>query len=446
MIFIVLIVVVAQTLVSGATIKVPDDLPSIQRAVDRARPGDTVVIRPGVYHELVVIPKPLTLMGASETQPTAPGGSLLPSLEGCPVTGCSEPVIIGPPGGPAVEIRSDNVILKGLRFEAVDTCLVLESADQVSVNDDIFGDCRICIAGFDTVGTNIGGNSFIQCRKTALQLTSTTDAQIMSNHFQGGLTGIRGDGITRWHLEKNRFQDLSVVANLNGMVDSVIKNNTLMNCTLGYLVISSRNTTISGDSLENSAQYLFFLNSFSTEVTIAKYGNATTISKDMGSSSVYQINRVTLTGNNFAFSLFPQTRTEGYQTLGDHIHVTLLDTPGAEQASVKLETQEDLRDWKGIDPFTFGFYRIDGKRPLFTGSTYVTGNLIRTSTTLKDSADGTYALMAKRRVPFESTIEGIALVIVIIAAAAGFALHRRRISRIKRETRELQAPRISTIK
>jgi len=441
-----LFVVVAGSPAFGATVEVRDEMQGIQKAVDRARPGDTVIIRPGVYHERVVISKSLTLMGASESNPTDIGGSLLPSLEGCPMTGCSPPVIIAPPGGPAVEIRSDNVTLKGIRLEATDTCLVLESADQVSVNDDTFGDCRICIAGFDTVGTRIDGNSFAQCRKAALQLISSSDVRVTANRFLGGLTGIRGDGITRYYLEGNRFQSLAVVANLDSVVDSVIGSNTLINCTLGYLIISSRNTTIRSDTLENATQYLFLLNSISTDVTIEAYDNATTISKDIDSSTTYHYGKVTITGTNYAFSFSPPTPVVGYRTEGDHIHISIFGTPGSQMPNVRLEAEDDLQKWGNIDPLTFGFYRVDGKRPLFTSTTYVTGNLMRTSAMLESPVDGTYALMAKRRVPFGITIEGIALVIVLIAAVTAFALHRRRLSRMKREMRERQTGSISTIK
>ena len=46
---------------SAATIYVPDDYATIQEAVGNAAPGDTVVVRDGVYTENVEVDKPLTL-------------------------------------------------------------------------------------------------------------------------------------------------------------------------------------------------------------------------------------------------------------------------------------------------------------------------------------------------------------------------------------------------
>lgn len=47
-----------------STLRVPQDYPTIQRAVDAARPGDLILISPGVYREEIVVTTPsLTLRG-----------------------------------------------------------------------------------------------------------------------------------------------------------------------------------------------------------------------------------------------------------------------------------------------------------------------------------------------------------------------------------------------
>jgi len=47
----------------SSTIRVPEDYPTIQAAVNAANPGDTVLVASGIYYEHVVVNKSLTLVG-----------------------------------------------------------------------------------------------------------------------------------------------------------------------------------------------------------------------------------------------------------------------------------------------------------------------------------------------------------------------------------------------
>ncbi|HID43216.1 MAG TPA: hypothetical protein EYP30_05460 [Archaeoglobaceae archaeon] len=46
---------------SALTIYVPDDYPTIQGAVDAANPGDTIIVRDGIYYENVMVDKSLNI-------------------------------------------------------------------------------------------------------------------------------------------------------------------------------------------------------------------------------------------------------------------------------------------------------------------------------------------------------------------------------------------------
>jgi parallel beta-helix repeat protein len=58
----------------GDVIKVPDDYPTIQAAIDAASPSATIIVKPGVYSEQLHINKPLTLMGEKGSSTTFAGG------------------------------------------------------------------------------------------------------------------------------------------------------------------------------------------------------------------------------------------------------------------------------------------------------------------------------------------------------------------------------------
>jgi parallel beta-helix repeat protein len=52
-----------QVMANSATIYVPDRYDTIQEAVNAANPGDTIIVRPGIYSENVFLNKTLTLIG-----------------------------------------------------------------------------------------------------------------------------------------------------------------------------------------------------------------------------------------------------------------------------------------------------------------------------------------------------------------------------------------------
>jgi plastocyanin len=59
----------------GDTVRVPEDAPTIQEAVDRAEPGGLILIAPGVYEESVVVTTPfLTIRGLSRNETILDGG------------------------------------------------------------------------------------------------------------------------------------------------------------------------------------------------------------------------------------------------------------------------------------------------------------------------------------------------------------------------------------
>jgi hypothetical protein len=60
---------------TGRTLVVPEDAPTIQTAVDAARPGDLVLVAPGVYREALRVTTPyLTIRGMDRNEVVLDGG------------------------------------------------------------------------------------------------------------------------------------------------------------------------------------------------------------------------------------------------------------------------------------------------------------------------------------------------------------------------------------
>ncbi|MER5867820.1 right-handed parallel beta-helix repeat-containing protein [Kitasatospora sp. NPDC002040] len=72
-------------------VRVPQDAPSIQRGVDAARPGDVVLVSPGVYRESVLLAKPRVVLRGADRNAVVVDGEFR-RVNGITVTGAESAV------------------------------------------------------------------------------------------------------------------------------------------------------------------------------------------------------------------------------------------------------------------------------------------------------------------------------------------------------------------
>jgi peptide/nickel transport system substrate-binding protein len=76
----------------GNIIRVPEDYPTVQEAIDAADEGATIIVAPGIYYESLVINKTVTIIGEPGSVPIFDGGgsgtwvTLLPGASGSTIT------------------------------------------------------------------------------------------------------------------------------------------------------------------------------------------------------------------------------------------------------------------------------------------------------------------------------------------------------------------------
>jgi hypothetical protein len=416
--------------VAAGSIQVPDQASTVQNAIRLAEPGDTIYVHGGLYQENLIIDKRVNLVGVTDTS----GGNAPPAVQvdpGFPLLTNLPPrllsyAVIAPQSGNAVYIRADGVRITDIVLISREECIDLGPYSNASIEGCLFGQCATGITGKGGDGLNIVGNRFQTSDHTGIDLTYTADTNVQSNVFFGGVAGIHGENIQRWSVQGNTFQDLLVAFSGNGMSDSVLQENILDNCTMGYTLLSSRNNLVQGDRFHNLTQYFLLLNSPAHFVTIGAGNSATLIARDLSSASTFRTSWLTLTGQNYAFSLTPPGSYAGYRSFGERVRISSEVNRTRDTDMVKIDAEADVRMWEDIDPFTFGIYRVDRGAPTFTGITYVSGQSIRTTSLLNASADGTYALLAKKKIPFGLTIEGITSAFLLIAALVALFLYRRR--------------------
>ncbi|MBU6398754.1 MAG: nitrous oxide reductase family maturation protein NosD [Verrucomicrobia bacterium] len=194
---------------------------SLARAIAEAHTGDTVVVDgPSVFHERVVIDKPLRLLGVGSPALDADG-------TGTPLT-----------------IAADNVEVRGLimRNGGADTGH-FDSGIMITGSRATVGDCRVEGGGF---GIYIRGAN--ECRleaNTTVGNTNVTPSQ-------------RGNGIQLWKTRRNRIVNNVITGTRDGAYfsyadENLIASNRIEHTRFGiHYMYSNRNRLVGNTLTANS--------------------------------------------------------------------------------------------------------------------------------------------------------------------------------------------------
>ncbi len=157
----------------GNIIRVPEDYPTVQEAIDAATPGATIIVTPSIYNETLVINKTLTIIGRPGSAPIFDGGG-------------SGIAIILLPGASGSTIA--NIVITNWN----QGIFIADSSD-CTIYDNIMsfmGDSGILLEG-DDAANNIIYNNVFQGNTIAINLTeSSTGNVIYCNIISGNTVGI----------------------------------------------------------------------------------------------------------------------------------------------------------------------------------------------------------------------------------------------------------------
>jgi parallel beta-helix repeat protein len=197
---------------------------SIQAAVNHASPGDTILIKPGVYHETVQIRKDgITLRGSGDFS----GGTVLEPPKSIPATLCNN--FFGPTGVCilAKEINKTGAVIQPVRDDTVTALRVsgfagngvfgygtgnLNVTRVVAVNDGAYG-----ISRFESTGTVFADDTAIGNSEAGFYVGDSPDA------------------------------------------DTTVRDNQAYGNTLGIFIRHARDVTVTGNRVKGNCQGIFVL-------------------------------------------------------------------------------------------------------------------------------------------------------------------------------------------
>jgi parallel beta-helix repeat protein len=188
----------------GNVIRVPEDYPTIQEAIDAADPGATIIIAPGTYNESIIIDKPLTIIGGKGSSTDFAGGgsgiavTILPEASGTIVT---------------------NIVITNW-----DQGIFIDNASECKIYDNtmyLMGDSGIVIDG-DNASNNLVYSNTICSNNIAIDLAESSTGNII----YANTISDNDIGINLLHSSGNTIYWNSFVNNLNHVNASNPSSNT----------------------------------------------------------------------------------------------------------------------------------------------------------------------------------------------------------------------------
>jgi len=192
----------------GNIIRVPEDYPTIQEAIDAADPEATIIIAPGTYTESIVIDKPLTIIGGTGSSTTFDGGG----------------------SGIAVTITGDaasGTIVTNIVITSYDQGIFIDNSSDVKIYNNIMfymGDSGIALDG-ENADNNLIYSNTIYSNNIAIDVAeSSTGNVIYGNTISENQVGINVGHSTGNTIYWNNFINNVYQVNMSNPSDNAWDN------------------------------------------------------------------------------------------------------------------------------------------------------------------------------------------------------------------------------
>jgi parallel beta-helix repeat protein len=239
---------------SPKELRVPQDYPSIQGAIEAAEPGDTILIGAGTYQENLVIAKSLSLKGEGKylvtlqaADPQRPSILIRDdanvALTGFTITGGSKGLrIVGSSSLTANEIAVEG---NGEGIYLGPFAQLELASSEVSGNQ---GDGLVLLGQAQVHDSEISGNGHQGLKVWSSGSVSVRDNKISGNGGEGLFLGLGSIEVLRNMISDNGGEGIEVW----GFAQATIQGNRISNNRDGILVWGEAQATISNNTISKN--------------------------------------------------------------------------------------------------------------------------------------------------------------------------------------------------
>ena len=206
----------------AATLRVPQDYPTIQSAINAAHAGDTIQVDTGTYPENVIVNATVTIIGKDATTTIVDGG---------------ENDMVFNIQADNVELRNLTICNGGRRYTGV---TIYDPYDALTIRNTRIID--------NAVGVVVSGDS----------VSSVDDVTIEDNIFiNNGMYGIDAKYSSNTIIRNNQILDSAYGVELSDSSSSHVINNTICDTSYGIYVPYSNNNNISINTLTSNSWNIY---------------------------------------------------------------------------------------------------------------------------------------------------------------------------------------------
>jgi hypothetical protein len=264
---------------SSKTIVVPNDYASISAAVNSASPGDTILVKSGVYYENVLITKSLTLIGEDSQTTTVIGTGGVERGQSTVFT-----------------LAADQVEIAGFTIESLNYSTSSNYATGINVEGDgctITGNniSNTYYGIFCSVQslTTISGNNITSNFKDGIRFCGGSLNKIYENNIVGNAkSGIAIEGYSN-EISRNKIINNNIGVGV-GFSYSIVFGNTLTGNGEAGLYFAGSNNTICANAIGGGKWGIYFTPHFAAPSGNKIYhNNFVDNDGDVGGSSAYNV-------------------------------------------------------------------------------------------------------------------------------------------------------------